>query len=169
MPITTKQELLAALDAEWLAFNTALDDLSDQQLSEYSDAQGWTGKDHIAHLAAWERSAAYYLEGKPRHQALEVDEALYLTGDFEAMNTAMQKHSAIKTLAEVRADLLDAHDQLLQALRPVTDADLHRPYSYFQPNEPGEETGRTALDVVVDNSLDHYREHLPWIETLARP
>ena len=39
------------------------------------------------------------------------------------------------------ADLRSQHTQLIDALEPMTDADLQAPYRHFLPTEPGEGDG----------------------------
>ena len=45
----------------------------------------------------------------------------------------------------------------------LSDEDLHRPYSYYQPGSP-----QTAevIGWIVGNSYEHYDEHRPWIEAI---
>jgi hypothetical protein len=69
----TKEEFLAQVADAWDGFNAAVDRLSESQLTGTQDDQGWTVKDHLTHLAAWERSTISFLEGKPRHEGLGVE------------------------------------------------------------------------------------------------
>lgn len=45
-------------------------------------------------------------------------------------------------------------------------ADLFRTYSYFQPDEPGEDSGRPIIAWIIGNTYEHYDEHRAWIEEL---
>ena len=162
----TKSKLLQEIERSWSELNQALDQLTEEQMTNLQDAQGWTIKDHIAHMAAWERSAVYFLEGKPRHEALGIDEELYLNGDGDK-NDAIRKQTDHLSLAEARSELDRVQARLLELLAPMTDADLLKSYSYYLPNEPGEDDGRPASDVIYGNSADHFAEHLGWIRSLA--
>ena len=163
----TKSELLSDLERDWTALNTALDRLTETQITSPTDAQGWTVKDHLMHLAAWEQSVVGLLHGQPRHVALGVDEALYLAGDEDAINSAIQHQTAAAPLIDVVARLRLTHLQLLAALLPLSDADLHLPYRHYLPDEPADGDGPPAIDVIANNSARHFVEHLPWIEALA--
>lgn len=165
--LTSKQELLTAIDRNWAQLTATLGRLTPADFTAHQDDHGWTIKDHIVHLAAWERSAIYLLRGQPRHVGLGVSEALYLSGDEDAINTAItaanQQISTDAALAELRA----VHTELLAELTPLNDAALQRRYRDYLPDEPGEGDGPPVLDVIYSNSGNHYIEHLPWIAALV--
>ncbi len=165
--ITTQSELLSAIDAGWTSLTDALSHLSEAQLTVPTDAEGWTGKDHLVHLAAWERSMFYLLAGKPRYAGLGVDEALYLSGDFDAINAAIQSQQRDISLADALAELRRVHTELRTVLDGLTDADLQRTYSHYLPDEPGDDDGSPIIDRLVGNTSEHYAEHLPWMLELA--
>jgi hypothetical protein len=165
--VTTKADLMAELDQTWAKFNTGLDRLSEPQMTTLTDAQGWTVKDHIIHMTYWERSAVFFLQGKARHAGLDVEEELYLRGNDDEINAAIfQKHHDL-SLASALAQFRDVHRQLLALLQPLTDADLQKRYRAYLPDEPGEDDGPLAFNVVYGNSAHHYKEHLAWIEALV--
>jgi hypothetical protein len=165
--ISNKQALLAAIDQHWAALTTALDRLTPADFTAHHDDHGWTVKDHLVHLAAWERSVVYLLTGRPRHAGLGVAETLYLSGGEDAINDAItsanQQVSTMAALAELRA----VHAELLAVLAPLSDADLQQRYRHYLPDEPGEGDGPPVIGVVYSNSGNHYVEHLPWIAALV--
>jgi len=158
--------LLAELERTWTALNTAVNQLTTAQLTTPQDAQGWTVKDHLIHLAAWERSAVFFLQGRPRHEALGVDAAVYQGGDFDEINAAIYHQHKDLPLADALGQFRHTHQQLLARLEPLTDADLNKPYRHYLPDEPGEGDGPPAINVIYGNSAHHFAEHLAWIETL---
>jgi len=165
--VTTKAQLMEDIDRSWTALNEALDNLSEDRLTNIHDAQGWSAKDHITHMAAWERSVVYFLQGKPRHEGVGVSEELYLNDSEDDINAAIQKQKKALSLDEARAELSDVHRQLLDLLAPMTDADLLKTYTHYLPNEPGDDNGRSAFDVINGNSASHFTEHLGWIKSLV--
>jgi len=164
-PVNTKAELLATIEPAWVTLNAALDRLTDRQKTTIRDAQGWTVKDHIIHLAAWERSVVSFLQGQPRHAGLGVDEALYMNGSGDDINAAIFHERQEMPLVEAVAQFRNVHRQLMQLLAPLTDADLHKPYREYLPDELGDD--RIAIDVIYSNTTGHFGEHLDWIETLV--
>jgi hypothetical protein len=161
----TVAELLARIEAGWTALNDLVGRLDEAQLTA-PGADGWSIVDHLAHLAAWERSVIGLLRGQPRHAAMGIDRDTYERG-FDAANAAIQARSAGRSLADVRAEVAATHQEVLALLAGLTDADLVRTYSSFQPNEPGEDSGAPVLNWIAGNTYDHYREHLDWIGRLV--
>lgn len=164
--VTTKAELMPEVEQAWAALNAAIDRLSETQLTTLRDPQGWTVKDHLIHVAYWERSAVFFLTGQPRHVALGVDESLYLRGSDDEINAAIFQEHKDLPLTEALAQFRDTHQQLLSVLQPLTDADLQKRYREYLPDEPADGDGPLAIDVVDGNSANHYAEHLTWIEEL---
>ena len=166
-PVTTKAELLAEIESAWTTLNAALDRLTEAQMTLPRDAQGWTVKDHLIHLMFWERSVVFFLQGQPRHEGLGVAEAVYLNGSEDEVNAAIYQAHKDLTWQEARAQLRNTHQQLLDLLQPLTDADLQKPYRHYLPEEPGEGDGPPALNVIDGSSAHHFPEHLPWIMALV--
>ena len=164
-PITTKAELLSNLESDWASLNAALDRLTDRQKTTIQDAQGWTVKDHLIHLAAWERSVVFLLQGQPRHAGLGVDPVLYENGSADDINAAIFQQRKEIPLAEGTAQFRNVHRQLVQLLLPLTDTDLLKPCREYLPDEVGD--NRSAIDVIYSNTIGHFGEHLGWIETLV--
>jgi hypothetical protein len=53
--------------------------------------------------------------------------------------------------------------ELPDLLQPLIDADLHKPYAHYLPDEPGD--GDTpVINYLYGNTAHHFREHLGWIE-----
>lgn len=164
--VTTKAELIRAIEHTWPALNTALDRLTPSQLMR-KDGEGWTVKDHVTHMAAWERSVVFLLQGKPRHEGLHVDEAIYNAG-VEQVNIVVQQQHADLSWNDTLAQLRDVHQQMMTLLDALSDADLQQPYRHYLPDEPGDDDGRPVLNIVCGDTADHFREHQGWIESLVQ-
>lgn len=162
----TKTELMDQIDRGWVALEEGLRRLTPEQLTNVRDPEGWSAKDHLTHLAAWERSVVYFLEGKPRHEGLGVDRTTYETGE-EKINAVVQQQTGSMSLDDALAALRDVHTRLLVLLEPLSDEDLRKPYRAFLPDEPGEGDGPPAVQVIYGNTADHFREHLGWITELV--
>lgn len=158
----TKSELVTQIEQAWNAIQAEVNQLSEVQLTGVRSADGWSVKDHLAHLAAWERSALAIVRGEPRHLALGVDERLYTNGDFEQLNEAIYERHRADAFEIILAEWADAHRQLLAALGPLSDADLQRPDTDFLPGEPG----FPLFSRIVSNTIKHYAEHHTWFSSL---
>ncbi len=157
--VTTKSELLSAIDRDWLALQSALARMDEAQMAGVQDGEGWTVKDHLVHIAAWERSTVYFLQGKARHTGLGVDEATYLAGDDDVINAAVYRQTAGTRLPQAVEELQSVHRELLALLQGMSDEDLQQPYRHYLPDEPGAGDG-PAINLVYNSSANHYREHL---------
>ncbi len=163
----SKADLLGRIDAAWTSLQQFIDGTDVKQLTEPVDAEGWSVKDHLSHLAAWERSMLFLLQGRPRHEGLGVSEQLYLADDVDALNAAIHDQTKGRSLNEAVADLRTTHEQLIGEIEARSDTDLQQPYSYFLPNEPGEESGEPIMLRLAGNTYEHYEEHRDWMEAIV--
>lgn len=166
--VTTKAELLAHIARDWAALQTLLNGLSAAQWTQLRNPDGWAVKDHIAHLAAWQRSVIAFLQGQPRHEALDVPQEIYLSYDEDAINAVIFAAHRDDSLEAVRADLAASHEEILRLLAPLSDEDLHQRYSHFLPAEEPQGGGSPAFNVIYGNTAHHYRTHQVWIEAQLR-
>lgn len=163
----SKADLLNAIEGAWTKLNEALDSLTQEQMTQVRDPEGWSVKDHLAHMAAWERSVVVFLQGRPRHEGLGVDEQLYRTGDDDKINAAIQERRKDASLSEALADFRDAHAQLLSQIEPMSDDDMYKANSDFQPEGAGERDERPIAGMIYSNTANHFAEHQEWIESLV--
>ncbi len=167
--VTTHRELLAHIEHSWEALQRLLERLTPAQQTILQDAQGWTVRDHILHLLAWERSAVFALQGRPRYVGLAVPAELYRAGDDDAINAAIYQQTRHLAYAEALAQSHAVHHQLLDQVKALTDVDLQRLYQEEGADDQDEDAGRPLLDLIVGNTSHHFAEHQAWIEALIRP
>lgn len=163
----TKADLLHAIDTAWTPLNAALDGLTETQLTDVRDAAGWTAKDHLVHIAAWERSVLVFLQGHPRHVGLGIDVYLYQTGDEDAINAAIQRQRQDVFAAAAVADVRAVHADLLHLLASLSDDDLYRASSTYQPPDADERDDRPIIGMLYSTTANHFREHHGWITRLV--
>ncbi len=147
-----------------------LSQYTDEQMTDRRDHAGWSIKDHLDHLAVWQDGIAALLERRPgyaRYETMGVDAQIAESSNEDELNAIIRERTRRSTLAETRGYLDESQHRLLRALAKLSDADLQRGYSYYQPDFPGEESGRPIVGWIIGNSSGHYREHLPWIRDIA--
>jgi hypothetical protein len=161
--VTNIKPLLERIDAEWSNLNVLVASLGPDGLMA-NVADGWAVKDHLAHIAAWEDSLLGLIEGKDRLAAMGLHEPVEENTD--AVNDVVfklhQRESAEQALKYFRA----SHAQLMAALAKLTDADLQKSYSHYQPTDPDEK--RPVIGWVAGNTYEHYAEHIDWINQLIK-
>jgi uncharacterized damage-inducible protein DinB len=124
-------------------------------------ADGWTVKDHLAHIAAWEHSLLALIEGQDRERAMGLSAPVE---GIDNVNEAIRKLHETDTPDEALGYFSDSHARLMAALGKLSDADLQRPYSHYQPTDPDEK--RPVVAWVAGNTYEHYAEHIDWINHL---
>jgi hypothetical protein len=87
-----------------------------------------------------------------------LNEALYLSGDYDAINAIIHQRERARPLGEVLADLGHTHQRLLDGLRPLSDADLHKPYRSFLMAETAVGDGRLLINLIYGNTAHHFRQ-----------
>lgn len=161
-----KSELLAEIDRNWNALTEWLAGLSDEQMTAFADAQGWTIKDHLIHISRWERWAIFYLRNEPCHLGVGVPESLYRNGPFDAINAVIFQQTRGVPLNEAMSQLHETHRQLLDLLHHQSEAELQKPYREPAEEEGSEASAPPAANVLAEGTAYHYAAHLGWMKAL---
>lgn len=161
----SKEALLLQVQQGWDEFQAYLKTLSEAQLTQLTDAAGWTIKDHIMHLAVWEDGLDAALNHETRRIRMGVDEASWdRMPNFDPMNAVIQQQHHSKSLAKVLNYFQTVHNRVVAKVRTMSEEDLQRPYNYYQPDS----TGKTPIAAsILSDTCGHYAEHHPWIEAIA--
>jgi hypothetical protein len=165
MPLT-KSELIHKIGAAWENFETYLAGLTEQQMMDLRDDQGWNVRDHITHLAAWEEVIVMFLQGKPRFQFLGVDSTQLSRKPIDEINAIIREHWKNPTVTAAIEAYRRSHHELMASLQTLTDADLSQPAGKLFPSIPPDDE-RRVVDIIQDNADRHIAEHLPWIRTIV--
>ncbi len=163
---TTVHELHERMEASRTELETLLTEV-DPALLTQPGPDGWSVRDHIAHIAAWENSIVALLQGIPRHVGLGVEQQLYETGPEESINEFLVEKAQALSLDQAAERHRDVHRQMLDLLGRLTDSDLQRTYSSFLPDEPGDASGRPIIDWISGNTYEHYDHHGALIAAIA--
>lgn len=160
----TKAELLKRSEEQYKAYEQYLSRFTEEQLTQLTDAAGWSVKDHLYHLALAEGSLLALLDRKPIHEYLGVDLATYKAGD-DAVNAVVQQRTHDLPLVEVLDTLRRNHQQVMERIRATPEAELQRPFNAYQPDDDPREG--TVLLSLIYNTFHHYEEHAPWIAAIV--
>jgi len=160
-------ELLDRVERSRSALKQTYAHLDDAQMTAPGADGGWSVKDHLAHLAAWEAGIAALLRRQPRWAAMGLDDAIVRQNDEAGVNAIIDRRNKDRALPDVLADFEQAHRDLRAALDQLAFDDLLKTYSHYQPDEPGAGNGRPILAWIAGNTYEHYAEHENWIRAVA--
>jgi hypothetical protein len=134
-------------------------ELDEDALEEYNE-DGWNVKDQLAHLATWERGIAYLLQKRPRYAGMGLDKASWHDLTMDEINAVIHRHYQDVSLEDVLAYYQEAHERLLAAIDALSEEELFKPYSYFQPDEAVNDSKAPIINWIIGNTFEHYEEHL---------
>lgn len=112
-----KAQLLARLEKRWTAFKESFASLTEEEMTRSDTAGEWSLKDVLGHVTTWEEEALKYLpiiladKRPPRYQ----DQY----GGLDAFNAQMVEKKRALSLHEIRRQLDETHQRLLDYLQGV--------------------------------------------------
>jgi hypothetical protein len=159
----TKAELLDNIQKSWDKVNAFLATLTDAQKTQLMDAGGWTVKDHVIHMAAWEDGVTALLDKKDRRIYMDIEKDIWKSGD-DPINAVLQKRYKDLTWAEVEQKRQAIHDKLLKQIDTLDEKTLQGPYTAYNPDSPSK---RAITEYINGGTFEHYDTHIPWMAAIA--
>lgn len=165
---TSKADLLERINRTWMSFRDATFGVDAARIT-IPGPDGWSVKDQIAHISAWERSLMGLLTKGSRAAAMGIDESLYAGHNTDAINDEVYTLAKDLPVTEVKRRADETHAALLVVLDGLTWDDLNQPYSQYQAGAPaGGPEDYPVGAWVVGNTYEHYPLHQGYVEaTLA--
>lgn len=159
-----KSEVLQRIDDGWRRLTELVEGVDPTTFVQPVKGD-WSPKDHVAHVAAWEEFLLAILEKRDRHWSMGVGD---LRGkETDEINDAVFQARRHLAPDEVRTSLAETHRTVRAAIASLSDANLRRPRSDFQPNsEDGESGEESLLDEIEWNTWGHYEKHIEWLTAL---
>jgi uncharacterized damage-inducible protein DinB len=172
-PPKTTAELLARVDRAWEALEGTVSRLTPAQLTEIRDAEGWTVKDHLMHVAVWEAAFLGRFAGRPIHEVLGLDEAI-LTQDEDTVNAVLFERHRHRSLAEVLDTANANHRAARTRLAALADRAIAGTVADILPGASGGAWAQSAYGGsdpaaawIGGNTWEHYDAHHGWIRALV--
>jgi hypothetical protein len=160
--IYTKAETLSRMAERRAELERIVEEFKPDRL-EVAGPDGWSAKDHLAHVAAWEKSLLALLNGEDRAEAVGIGRADYESMDTDGINEVIFEAHRSMPLAEVLEDFHSTHQRVLDTVEAMDDADLYMPYSHYQPDSVDD---RPVINWVAGNTIRHFDEHIEWMTAL---
>ncbi|MEP7199677.1 MAG: ClbS/DfsB family four-helix bundle protein, partial [Chloroflexota bacterium] len=135
----------------------ALVPLSEAQWAQVGAADGWTIKDQVAHVAAWQSLAVRWMQQGLRGEPVDRP-AQFTDDDINAFNQRLYEKHKGDSSAAVLADLRKAHEKMLAMVASLSDEDIN------DANRFAWRHGSPLLDLIAGNTYEHYPEHVEAIK-----
>ena len=159
-----KAELLSQIQAGWDNVDTFLSTLSDAQITQPTDAAGWTVKDHVIHMAVWEDGLTGFLDKQDRRAYMGIDEAIWKPDNDDPINDVIYQRNKDLSWAEVQQKRQEVHTKLLKQIEAMSDETLQGAYGVFNPNSQSE---RPITNYISGATILHYADHIPWMAAIV--
>jgi len=156
---STKSELLERILPAREELLRTITSLSLEDLSRPGH-EGWSTKDHLAHVAAWQRMVVAHLRDGTDHAVLGMGPEVYAAAGLEVLNTRIYELHRNDPASDVLGEFNDACATLKAIASGLSDKQLAAPY--------WEDDTRPVIDKIASDSYRHDIEHLEWIEELLQ-
>lgn len=159
---TGADEVLEDIHSARAEIEAIIDQLSPEQMTGATDEGGWSIKDHLAHIAEWQRRGLAIIEGRTSWEALGIDRETWESKDIDEINQIIYERHKDESLREVLTDFRKTQEKVILTLEQMNEDDLDRaiPDSF-------NEKYRRVIDLVEANFSGHDRDHVEDIRELA--
>jgi len=159
--VTTKTQILDLIQSERLNLEAALASVPPGKLTSPIPELGWSVKDILAHLTAWEQLMLGWVQASLRGETPERPAPGESWDDLDGMNERLRQAHQDHPLAVVQADFQKSYQAVLQIVSQLSEADLLDPQR-FEWRE-----GDPLWHMVAANTWWHYKQHcqpiLDWL------
>lgn len=156
------------IEEAWRAYRDGVASLPDAALEGPTDNAGWTAKDHIAHVTAWEMSITAGLQRQPQHEALGVTEE-DMTLHIDPLNEKIRSAHAGISLDGALAASERSHRAFVEAIEALPDDAMQHPMGDYIPVSNPAAADTPVIVWILGDSAPHYREHLECIQQIVAP
>lgn len=165
---TTKAELLERMAKSYEAAESLINIHDQSTLNAPLHSGGWSIKDHLAHLTAWERGMVALLQKQDRFNAMGINQKETDIDEHDAINEALNTLHSSQSLSTVLTNFRQTHQDLLNTLASLSNEDLQKSYHHYQPQAAVDYFHKPVMGWVAGNTYAHYAEHLVEIGRLLQ-
>ncbi|MBK8419174.1 ClbS/DfsB family four-helix bundle protein [Candidatus Villigracilis saccharophilus] len=153
-----KQELMSAIEREWILLRAVAEKLTDRQMTS-PDEGGWSPRDNLAHLTEWMKVLmGYHMDHRPSHEVLGVSPAAVKDWDFNIINPLLFERNRERSRQDVLDEMMQVYRQLTNKLDSMTFENL------MAPRHPDDPEKRPLVLWVLGDTIEHFEEHRKTIE-----
>lgn len=152
----SKAELLARITPARAALDALVAAIPEAALTAVGH-EGWSVKDHIAHIATWERMIVAHLRDGSDAAVAGMDEVAYAAASLDEINARIHETNRTKPAPQVIAEARAAYGATVAMIEGLADGALAQPYWADEPD------GRVVMEKIAGDTYRHYLEHRRWI------
>jgi hypothetical protein len=156
----SRAELLERIPPARNALESTVASLDDAQFIAVGK-DGWSVKDHLAHISAWERMIVAHMESDSDHEIVGVDAETYATLTLDQVNGRIYELHRNKAPATVASEFAAAHEAIMHLITGVSNDDHARRY--------WSDDTTTEIEKLTGDTYRHYLEHRRWIIEVLQP
>jgi uncharacterized damage-inducible protein DinB len=158
-----RDEVLANIREARAELEASFAGLSEAQMTEPVTEGGWSIKDHLAHIAEYQRRALAVIADQHQADGFGIDRDTFEQfEDVHAVNEFLFQRNRDRTLSDVIEDFRETHRLVEATVTQMPDADMHRKLS----GKIAERFPR-VVDLLNFNIARHDRVHIKDIRALA--
>jgi hypothetical protein len=158
----TREDVLEEIRASRAEVEAIIDNLSEKQMTQSTDDGGWSIKDHLAHITAWQQHGLAVINGHQPYEAIGVDQETYESLDMHGINEIIYKRNRDRSLSDVMSDFNRTHTKVLAAIERMNDDELQQEITTRYTHAP-----RTIADLALGHFAGHDNDHVEDIRALA--
>lgn len=160
---SSKADVLANIRDARAELEASFAELPESTLDGPATDGGWTIKDHLSHIAEWQRRALAVLDGKHPCEGFRIDRETFDSfEDVHALNAYLHQRNRDRSLADVIEDFRATHLIVEARVESMSQQDLEQDLT-----GPVAARFPKAVDLVNFNIARHDRAHIKDIEGLA--
>lgn len=144
-----KTDLLAAIRRDRAALDVLVARIDGAHMTEPVLEGGWSVKDVLAHIAAWEELCLTWLSIGVRAELTAGDE---FGAQVDALNARLYGENRDRPLADIRDAYTTSHAAIVAATNGLDDSAL--------ASRPAWAPHAQLWQIIDANSAEHYREHI---------
>ncbi len=150
-----KSKLLDLIRAERAFMERTLALMRREQMVTPMTDGGWTVKDTLAHISAWEQLCLGWIEAAHRGETPETPAPGFTWDEIDRLNEKIHQDNQGRALDEVLANSAWSYQQMLGTVEALPEEELFTPkyYQWLYADDP-------LWLYVAHNSYIHYEEHI---------
>ncbi len=123
-----RSDLFDPILAGWFPYGAVVDRLTSDQWLSPVDSRGWTAKEHVANVTAWENVITEVLRsGKRPEETLQLAPGSFESDPFAAADLAIYRLTVGQSVRRALRNRPVTHTRLVATLSDLEDAVLEQP------------------------------------------